>query len=88
MSLRKGSPLIPDGLAAEGMQGAEAGPCGHCVAKDNLRATTARILARAALEAASAHLAIYALETDAPEPGVVEAADFLDAACAALDGLP
>lgn len=37
---------------------------------------------------ARARLSVYALATDEPEHGVVEAADALDRACEALEGAP
>jgi hypothetical protein len=40
------------------------------------------------MDAAQAQLDAYALATDDPLPGTVEAADWLDAARAALDGSP
>lgn len=49
---------------------------------------SALFLALAATDAARAQLDRYALATDDPEPGVVEAADLLDAARAAMAGTP
>ncbi|MCE4510321.1 hypothetical protein [Xanthomonas hortorum] len=43
-------------------------------------------LAAGAMEAARRQLEVYALQTDEPSPGIVEAADLLDAARAVLDG--
>lgn len=53
-------------------------------AKHTPQQATALILALAATDAACAQLASYALATDAPARGVVEAADLLDAARAML----
>lgn len=48
----------------------------------------ARLLALTAMDAARKHLNRCALATDDPEPGIVDAADLLDAARAALAGAP
>ena len=45
-------------------------------------------LAMSAMDAAQAQLDRYALATHDPEPGVVEAADPLDAAGAVMEGTP
>lgn len=47
-----------------------------------------RILARVSMTVAGWALDRYALATDAPELGIVEAADLLDAARAAMAGAP
>lgn len=47
-----------------------------------------RHLARFAVGIACLALDRYALATDAPEPGIVEAADLLEAARAVMDGRP
>ncbi len=82
------NPLFPASLAANGRQGADAKALGPCGAKDNPQATTARLLALAATDAAREQLDRYALATDDPEPGIVDAADLLDAARAAMAGTP
>lgn len=48
----------------------------------------ALLLAQVATDAARSQLDRYALESDTPALGVVEAADLLDAARAALAGAP
>lgn len=45
-------------------------------------------LAKAAVAVATALLDAYARETDLPPAGIVEAADLLDVAASALDGVP
>lgn len=45
-----------------------------------------RLLALAAIDSARSTLNDYARETDTPEPGIVEAADYLDHARDALAG--
>jgi hypothetical protein len=65
-------------LTFEDGSGAEHSPCG----------ASALFLARVVMDAAQAQLDAYALATDDPLPGTVEAADWLDAARAALDGSP
>ena len=52
----------------------------HCMAEQ----ASARFLAVAAIDAARAQLARYALATDWPPLGMVEASDLLDAARTAL----
>lgn len=45
-----------------------------------MRRSTARVLAVTAIDAARSYLARYAHGTDAPDPGIVDAADLLDEA--------
>lgn len=78
------NPLTPASLATDGIQGAEAKALGPCEVKDTPEGRTARMLALTATDAACAQLARYALVTDWPAWGVVEAADLLDAARAML----
>lgn len=78
------NPLIPASLAANGMQGARAKALGPCGAQDTPQAASARILALSATNAARGQLDRYAQATDTPAPGVVEAADLLDAAAHCL----
>lgn len=89
------NPLYPNSLAADGIQGAGA----KAGSPSDANATGARrdgqsagaqgvALARVAVEGAAALLAAYAHETDFPPVGIVEAADLLDVALSALDGLP
>ena len=82
------NPLTPDSLAADGIQGADAKTLGPCDAKHSPQTCAARFLALSAMDAAQAQLDRYALVTDDPAPGVVEAADLLDAARAAMEGTP
>lgn len=74
------NPLSPASLAANGNQGAEAKAQGPCEVQDNAQATAVHDMARVAVGAAQAQLDAYALATDDPLPGIVEAADLLDAA--------
>ena len=82
------NPLTPDSLAADGIQGADAKTLGPCDAKHSPQTCAARFLALAAMDAAQAQLERYALATDDPDPCVVDAADLLDAARAAMAGTP
>lgn len=82
------NPLIPNSLAADGNQGAGAKAQGPCGAQDNPQATAARILALTATDAARGQLDRYALATDDPEAGIVEAADLLDAVAHCLTRAP
>lgn len=80
---------IPNSLAAEGMmQGAGARADHRCEAKHSPQEASALILAQVATDAARVQLDRYALATDWPALDIVEAADLLDAARAALDGAP
>lgn len=56
------------------------------VATATHEAASARLLAAVAMDAAQAQMDRYALATDDPEPGVVEAADLLHAARVAMEG--
>ena len=80
--------LTPNSLAADGNQGESATGLARYTANDTAGARQARQAARRALDEARQLLALYAMATDAPEWGTVEAADLLDAARAALDGAP
>jgi hypothetical protein len=57
-------------------------------AQHTAQMASARILAACAIDAARAQLDRYALATDAPDPGMVDAADLIDAARDAMDGAP
>jgi hypothetical protein len=81
-----GTPLTPDSLAADGNQGANAKAGGHCEAQHTPSELPLRHLALFAVELAQEQLARYAVATDDPEPGIVEAADLLDAAAQCLVG--
>src|SRR3546814_9106264 len=78
------NPLIPNSLAADGNQGAEAKALGPCGAQDNPQAASARILALTAVHGARGQPDRYSLVTDTPARGVVEAADLLDAVAECL----
>src|SRR4249919_2385889 len=72
--------LTPASLATGGEQGEGAKADGHCGAQHIPQGGAALFLARAAIDAARAHLDVCALATDDPSPSTVEAADLLDAA--------
>lgn len=80
--------LTPASLATDGEQGGDARADGHCGAQHSRQEAGALFLARVALDAALAQLDAYALLTDAPRAGTIEAADLLEAARAALAGAP
>lgn len=82
------NPLTPASLATDGMQGAGAKTVSPSRAKHTPHAAEVRILALSGLDGVRALLARYALMTDTPALGMVEAADLLDAARAAMDGTP
>lgn len=89
MSAANENPLtIPASLAADGTQGVGARAESHRAAQHSPQEAQALFLARVAMDAAQAQLEAYALATNDPRPGSVEAADLLDAARAALDGAP
>lgn len=85
------TPLLPNSLAADGMQGDEAKT--DRLSKSDATATDKkqqwtdmqeRPPAAEAIAEAIALLSAYALTTDAPPASIVEVADLLDAALAAL----
>ena len=87
------NPLFPDSLAADGIQGVGA----KASSPSDANATGTRrggqtagahgvTRARVAVQGAVALLGAYARTTDFPPAGIVEAADLLDVALAALDG--
>jgi hypothetical protein len=78
--------LAPASLATDGEQGEGARAEGHCGAQHTPHESAPLFLARVAIDAARVQLNAYALATDDPLPGTVEAADLLDAARAALNG--
>src|SRR3546814_16448627 len=78
------NPISPNSVAADGNEGAEAKALGPCGAQDNPQAAAARILALTAVHGARGQLDRYALVTDTPARGVVEAADLLDAVAECL----
>src|SRR3546814_7227912 len=73
------NPLMPNSLAADGNQGAEAKALGPCGAQDNPQAASARILSLTAVHSARGQLDRYALVTDTPARGGVEADEPWDA---------
>lgn len=79
--IRHEKPLFPASLAANGRQGADAKTLGPCDAQHS-----PLVLALSAMDAARQQLDRYALATDAPAPGVIDAADLIDAAMLALSG--
>lgn len=78
------NPLVPESWQAGGSKGAEAKALGPSATQDTAQAMTAHNLARLAIDAARERVAALALATDDPLPGMVEAADFLDAAADSL----
>lgn len=72
--------LTPASLATDGEQGEGVRACGRCGTQDSPQGVAALFLACVAMDAAQAQLEAYALDTDDPHPGTVEAADLLDAA--------
>ncbi len=74
------NPLIPESLAADGMQGASAEAGAPCEQQDTEIAPPWRWLARTGVALAAWALDQYALITDTPERGSVEAANCIDAA--------
>ena len=95
MTWQNKSPLVPDSLAADGIQGAGAkadGPSDANATGTRWGGQTAgaqgMALARVAIHGAVSLFDAYARETHFPPAGTVEAADLLDVALSALDGLP
>jgi len=79
MTARSDGPLTPASLATGGNQGASATACGLCEAKHSAEAA-ALFLALSATDAARGQLDRLAVITAHPLPGIVDAADLLDAA--------
>jgi hypothetical protein len=73
------NPLIPGELGGQREQGADAKALGPCDAEHS-----PLVLALSAIDAAREQLGRYALATDDPLPGVIDAADWIDAAMLAL----
>jgi hypothetical protein len=71
--------LTPASLATDGNQGEGAKALGLCEVEHSPLA-----LALSAIDAAREQLARYALATDEPAPGVIDAADCIDAATLVL----
>lgn len=78
------NPPIPDSLAAEGIQGADAKASGPSELQDSRLPLRTRDYLLVRLIAAWVAFQVYALQTDSPEPGIPEAADLLDAAIVAI----
>lgn len=74
------NPLTPASLTTDWDQGASAAASGHCEAKHRPQETTALFLALSATDAARDQLERLAVITADPLPGIVDAADLLDAA--------
>ena len=79
--------LTPASLATDGNQGEGAKAGSQCKVQHSPQDVPALFLARVALDAAQAQLDLYALTTDDPLPGLVDAADHLDAGATALSQL-
>ena len=77
-------PLIPNSLAAEGIQGRGAKANDHCKRDDTPSEAVALLFARAAIHSAQSWLDRYSHMTADPAPGTVEAADCLDEAVDAM----
>lgn len=73
------NPLTPASLATDGNQGASATACDQCEVKHSAE-TAALFLALSATDAARGQLDRLAVITADPTPGIVDAADLLDAA--------
>lgn len=73
-------------MATDGNQGAGAKARARCGAEHTATEPTPRELALFAVELGRDQLARHAFATDDPEPGMVEAADLLDAAADYLRG--
>ena len=82
------NPRFPVSLAADGNQGPDAKAQGPCGGQDTAHGMAALFLAGLAVDAARSQLDAVSRLTDTPAPSLVEAADLLDAARAALDGAP
>ena len=76
--------LTPASLATDGEQGEGAKTIGPCRVKDSPLGCATLFLAVVAMDAAREQLTRYALASDEPALGVVDAADLLDAARAAM----
>jgi hypothetical protein len=72
--------LTPASLATDGNQGESAKTISPCEVKDSPHGCVPLFLAVAAMDAAREQLDRYALATDEPAWGAVDAADLLDAA--------
>lgn len=79
-----GNPLIPESLAADGMQGAGAATWDRSADEPTRLPRAVRIRASWHIDAARRLLLDHAASTDRPDPCAVEAADSLDAATVAL----
>lgn len=80
----KENPLAPASLATGGAKGASAKAGCPCGAQHTAQALASHYLARVAVDAAREQMDALALATDDPPPGMVDAADFLDAAAHCL----
>jgi hypothetical protein len=84
MSAPKKNPSTPDSLQAGGNRGAGVNTQGAHGRECNPDAPASLLLASVAIQTATAYLDRYARLTDAPSAGVVEAADYLDAAARSI----
>jgi hypothetical protein len=80
MTAPKRNPLTPDSLAAEGNRGAGVNTRGAHTRESTPGAPATLLLASVAIQSAITYLDRHARLTDAPPAGLVEAADYLDAA--------
>ncbi|HEY4583242.1 MAG TPA: hypothetical protein VIG88_10320 [Lysobacter sp.] len=84
MNGANGNPLIPESLAADGIQGADAATWDRSPDEPTRLPRAVRIRASWHIDAARTLLLDHADATDRPDPRAVEAADWLDAATVAL----
>lgn len=73
-----GDAPIPASMAAAGIEGPGEKACSPCGCKHIGVSEMTLCLALHSIEAAQAHLDVYACHTDDPAPGVVQAADLLE----------
>jgi hypothetical protein len=78
------NPLIPESLAADGMQGAGAATWDRGADEPTRLPRAVRLRASWLIDAARCLLLDHADSTDRPDPRAVEASDWLDAATVAL----
>lgn len=79
-----GNPLIPESLAADGMQGADAATWDRSADEPTRLPRAVRLRVARLIDAARRLLLDHADATDRPDPRAVEAADWIDAATVAL----
>lgn len=84
MSRPKKFALVPASLATDGNKGEGTNARGVGLSEDSRDLSTSLRCALATLGAAAAFLDAHARATDEPGPGIVDAADLIDAARAML----